>query len=101
MIQRLGLLNSLLSLNAPCRSQACLPFKISAALWPDSSLPPDRVKAEIELALPGTISDLSSCYKRRAADVQFFDVVGSRSKRSNCASDDEADARRQKRPARS
>ena len=36
-----------------------------------------------------------------AADVQSFDVVGSRSKRSNCASDDEADARRQKRPARS
>ena len=25
--------------------QACLPFKISVALWPDSSLLPDRVKA--------------------------------------------------------
>jgi hypothetical protein len=50
----------------------------------------------------GTISDLSPCYRRRAADVhQSFDIVGSRSKRSNCASDDEADARRQKRPARS
>jgi hypothetical protein len=49
----------------------------------------------------GTNYDLSACYRWRAADVQFFDVVGSRSKRSSCASDDEADARRQKRPARS
>ena len=33
-----------------------------------------------------------STVRRKAADVQFFDVVGSRSKRSSCASDDEADA---------
>jgi hypothetical protein len=69
---------------------------------PDSSLLPDRVKAFDDRAgASGTISDLTPCYRRRAADVQFFDVVGSRSKRSGCASDDEADARRQKRPARS
>jgi hypothetical protein len=49
----------------------------------------------------GTISEHSLCNTWSAADVQSFDVVGSRSKRSNCASDDEADARRQKRPARS
>jgi hypothetical protein len=49
----------------------------------------------------GTSSDHSPCYTWSAADVQSLDIVGSRSKRSNCASDDEADARRQKRPARS
>ena len=76
-------LTSLLSLGAPCRSQACLRAFHNRA------------------GASGTISDLSPCYRRRAADVQFFDVVGSRSKRSSCASDDEADARRQKRPARS
>jgi hypothetical protein len=72
---------------------------------PDSNLLPYRVKAfglTIKLAgASGTISDHSPCYTWSAADVQSFDVVGSRSKRSNCASDDEADARRQKRPARS
>jgi hypothetical protein len=49
----------------------------------------------------GTASSLSPCYSWSAADVQFFDAVGSRSERSDCASDDEADARRQKRPTRS
>ena len=43
-------LTSLLSLGAPCRSQACL-LKISVALWPDSSLLPDAL-ITIELALP-------------------------------------------------
>jgi hypothetical protein len=43
---------------------------------------------------------LVSCYAERA-DGQFFDVVGSRSKWRNCATDDEADARRQKRASRS
>ena len=78
--------------------QACLPFKISVALWPDSSLLPDRVKA-FRVALPDNFG--FTLYRRRAADVQFFNVVGSRSKRSSCASDDEAYARRQKRAARS
>ena len=72
---------------------------------PDSSLLPYRVKEfglTIKLAgASGTFSDHSPCYRWSAADVQSFDVFGSRSKRSNCASDDEADARRQKRPARS
>jgi hypothetical protein len=46
-------LASLLSLGAPCRSQACLPFKISVALWPDSSLLPIALRRlTIELALP-------------------------------------------------
>jgi hypothetical protein len=67
-----------------------------------AALLPDRVKAfDNRAGASGTISDFSPCYRRRAADVQFFDVVGSRSKRSNRASDDEADARRQKSPARS
>ena len=50
---------------------------------------------------PGTISDRSPCHRWSAPYVQSFDVVGSRSKRSNRASNDEDDARRQKRPARS
>ena len=63
-----------------------------------------RIAFGLTIKVPGasgTISDHSPCYTWSAADVQSFDVVGSRSKRSNCASDDEADARRQKRPARS
>jgi hypothetical protein len=72
---------------------------------PDSSFLSYRVKARgltTKVAgASGTISDHSPCYTWSAADVQSFDVVGSRSKRSNCASDDEANARRQKRPARS
>ena len=35
---------------------------------------------------PGTISDRSPCHRWSAPYVQSFDVVGSRSKRSNCAS---------------
>jgi hypothetical protein len=38
---------------------------------------------------------------REAADGQFFDVIGGRSKSGNCAPDDEADVGRQKRPPRS
>jgi hypothetical protein len=64
----------------------------------DSSLLPYRVKAfglTIKLAgASGAISDHPPCNTWSAADVQSFDVIGSRSKRSNCASDDEADARR-------
>ena len=72
---------------------------------PDSSFLPYRVKAlGLTIKVPGasgTISDHSPCYTWSAADVQSFDIVGSRSKRSNCASDDEADARRHKRQTRS
>ena len=51
-----------------------------------AALLPDRVKAfDNRAGASGTISDFSPCYGRRAADVQFFDVVGSRSKRRNCA----------------
>jgi hypothetical protein len=53
---------------------------------------------------PGTISALSPYYRQvveGGADVQFLDDVGSRSKRGSCAANDEADAWRQKGPARS
>jgi len=56
-----------------------------------------RIAFGLTIKVPGasgTISDHSPCYTWSAADVQSFDIVGSRSKRSNCASDDEADARR-------
>jgi hypothetical protein len=56
---------------------------------------------KIELARPEQFLTFHLVTGGGAADVQFFDVVGSRSKRSNRASDDEADARRQKSPARS
>jgi hypothetical protein len=46
------------------------------------------------VVLPGTVM-------QRVAHVQFFDDVGSRGKWGHCAADDEADARRQTRPARS
>jgi hypothetical protein len=77
---------------------ALLELQIRAALVSS------RIASGLTIKVPGasgTISDQSPCYTWSAADVQSFDIVGSRSKRSNCASDDEADARRQKRPARS
>src|SRR5258705_2823691 len=38
--------------------QVCLPFKIIVALWPDSSLLPDRVKVFSRAGASGTVSNL-------------------------------------------
>jgi hypothetical protein len=78
----------------PVSSKSCRPSSIAGKGAPSAGR---RISDA-----SGTISALSPWYcRQRAADVQFFDVVGSRSKRSSCASDDEADAWRQKRSVRS